>query len=101
MTEPKNYKDTLNLPQTSFPMKANLAQREPEMLKSWEAEGVYAAIRAKSAGADKLPAWFAERQAEIVRREQLEVSKLVPPSPPPARSYFFFEVFALRRRGGV
>ena len=53
MTEPKNYKDTLNLPQTSFPMKANLAQREPEMLKSWEAEGVYAAIRAKSAGKPK------------------------------------------------
>jgi len=53
MTEPKNYKDTLNLPQTSFPMKANLAQREPEMLKNWEAEGVYAAIRAKSAGKPK------------------------------------------------
>ncbi len=53
MTEPKNYKDTLNLPQTSFPMKANLAQREPEMLKSWEADGVYLAIRAKSAGKPK------------------------------------------------
>ncbi|MFA5391622.1 MAG: isoleucine--tRNA ligase [Candidatus Omnitrophota bacterium] len=50
MTQEKNYKDTLNLPQTSFPMKANLAQREPEMLKSWETEGVYSAIRAKSAG---------------------------------------------------
>jgi len=53
MTEPKNYKDTLNLPQTSFPMKANLAQREPEMLKNWETEGVYAAIRAKSEGKPK------------------------------------------------
>jgi isoleucyl-tRNA synthetase len=53
MTQEKNYKDTLNLPQTPFPMKANLAQREPEMLKSWEAEGVYAAIRAKSAGKPK------------------------------------------------
>jgi isoleucyl-tRNA synthetase len=50
MSETKNYKDTLNLPQTSFPMKANLAQREPEMLKRWEAEGVYAAIRKRSAG---------------------------------------------------
>jgi isoleucyl-tRNA synthetase len=53
MNEPKNYKDTLNLPQTSFPMKANLAQREPEMLKIWETEGVYAAIRAKSSGKPK------------------------------------------------
>jgi len=53
MTEPKNYKDTLNLPQTAFPMKANLAQREPEMLKAWEAEGVYSAIRAKSVGKPK------------------------------------------------
>ncbi len=53
MTEPKNYKDTLNLPQTPFPMKANLAGREPEMLKAWEAEGVYSAIRRKSAGKPK------------------------------------------------
>jgi isoleucyl-tRNA synthetase len=53
MNEAKNYKDTLNLPQTPFPMKANLAQREPEMLKAWETEGVYAAIRAKSAGKPK------------------------------------------------
>ena len=28
-----DYKKTLNLPQTAFPMKANLAQREPETLK--------------------------------------------------------------------
>jgi len=34
-------------------MKANLAQREPEMLKKWEAEGVYPAIRAKSSGKPK------------------------------------------------
>ncbi len=50
MTQEKNYKDTLNLPQTAFPMKANLAQREPEMLKGWEQEGVYPQIRKKSAG---------------------------------------------------
>jgi isoleucyl-tRNA synthetase len=29
----KNYKDTLNLPRTDFPMKANLTAREPELLK--------------------------------------------------------------------
>ena len=33
------YKDTLNLPATDFPMKANLNQREPEMLAKWEAAG--------------------------------------------------------------
>ncbi|ACH40642.1 isoleucyl-tRNA synthetase [Citrifermentans bemidjiense Bem] len=31
-----DYKETLNLPQTNFPMKGNLPQREPEMLKHWE-----------------------------------------------------------------
>jgi isoleucyl-tRNA synthetase len=36
-----DYKDTLNLPVTDFPMKANLAQREPEMLAAWEKNGLY------------------------------------------------------------
>ncbi|MDJ0809562.1 MAG: isoleucine--tRNA ligase [Desulfobacterales bacterium] len=45
-----NYKKTLNLPQTKFPMKANLAQREPERLKQWEASGLYAALRQDSEG---------------------------------------------------
>ena len=35
------YKDTLNLPATDFPMKANLNQREPEMLKKWDQTGLY------------------------------------------------------------
>ncbi len=39
-----DYKDTLNLPKTAFPMKADLAKREPEMLRSWQEEGVYEAI---------------------------------------------------------
>jgi len=39
------YKDTLNLPKTDFPMKANLAQREPDMLKSWYESMLYEAIR--------------------------------------------------------
>src|SRR6476619_1542011 len=41
----QNYKDTLNLPRTDFPMKANLAQREPELLKRWEETGVYRQIQ--------------------------------------------------------
>ena len=39
-----DYKKTLNLPVTSFPMKANLTQREPEMLRSWEDMDVYSAM---------------------------------------------------------
>ena len=48
-----NYKDTLNLPKTKFPMKANLANREPEMLKRWEAEDLYHKIREACAGREK------------------------------------------------
>ncbi len=48
-----DYKDTLNLPNTGFPMKANLAQREPEMLKAWEAMRLYEMIREARAGAEQ------------------------------------------------
>src|SRR5216110_2833185 len=48
----QNYKDTLNLPKTDFPMKANLASREPEMLKKWEEAGPYAQIQAARAEAE-------------------------------------------------
>jgi len=48
-----DYKDTLNLPQTSFPMRANLSQREPKMLERWESEDLYGQIRAASAGRPK------------------------------------------------
>src|SRR5215470_14722343 len=46
----QNYKDTLNLPRTDFPMKANLAVREPEMLKGWEETGLYQEIQKSRAG---------------------------------------------------
>ena len=45
-----DYKDTLNLPKTKFPMKANLVNKEPEMLKKWETEGLYHTIRKLSKG---------------------------------------------------
>ncbi len=48
-----DYKDTLNLPQTEFPMKANLAQREPEMLKHWEKIGIYHLIRKARKNSEK------------------------------------------------
>jgi len=46
-----DYKNTLNLPKTGFAMKANLAQREPEMLKHWESLDLYGRIREARAGA--------------------------------------------------
>jgi len=48
-----DYKDTLNLPHTAFPMKANLAQREPEFLRSWWEFDLYARQRAHFAGRPK------------------------------------------------
>jgi len=47
----KNYRDTLNLPKTSFAMKANLVQREPQMRKRWAKENIYSKIRAARHGA--------------------------------------------------
>lgn len=48
-----DYKNTLNLPDTSFPMKADLAKREPDMLKQWQQKGLYPAMRAARKGAKK------------------------------------------------
>jgi isoleucyl-tRNA synthetase len=45
-----DYKSTLNLPSTAFPMKANLPGREPERLARWQAMDLYARIRAARAG---------------------------------------------------
>ncbi len=46
----KDYKQTLNLPATDFPMRANLANREPGMLAAWQAEDLYGQIRRVSEG---------------------------------------------------
>ena len=48
-----DYKETLNLPETDFPMKANLVKREPEILAQWEKDNVYASIREKLKGKPK------------------------------------------------
>ena len=47
------YKSTLNLPDTDFPMRGNLAKREPELLARWEQKGLYKKIREARAGRDK------------------------------------------------
>jgi len=44
------YKDTLNLPVTNFPMKANLNQREPEMLAKWQEQDLYGQMEAAGSG---------------------------------------------------
>ena len=44
-----DYRETLNLPQTSFKMKANLTQREPLVLKRWEREGLYRQLQQAAA----------------------------------------------------
>ena len=45
-----DYKKTLNLPATAFPMKANLANREPEQLKKWEENGLYEKMQTNAKG---------------------------------------------------
>ncbi|NLL53189.1 MAG: isoleucine--tRNA ligase [Peptococcaceae bacterium] len=45
-----DYKDTLNLPQTDFPMRGNLPQREPEILAKWEKNKIYEKVQKARAG---------------------------------------------------
>jgi isoleucyl-tRNA synthetase len=53
MEPPVDYKDTIQLPKTDFPMKANLPRREPEILKDWEERRIFERMveRARAAGA--------------------------------------------------
>ena len=44
-----DYKDTIQLPKTDFPMKANLALREPDILRAWEASGIFQKVVAQNA----------------------------------------------------
>ena len=48
-----DYKDTLNLPHTEFPMKANLSQREPALIEKWNRIDLYRKICEKNAGRPK------------------------------------------------
>ncbi|MDP2941605.1 MAG: isoleucine--tRNA ligase [Candidatus Omnitrophota bacterium] len=48
-----DYKTTLNLPKTDFPMKAGLPQREPLLLKEWSEMGIYGLLRKNSLGRPK------------------------------------------------
>ena len=54
MSKPeRDYSETLFLPQTDFPMRAGLPQREPEILKRWEAGNLYGQLRAAAKGKEK------------------------------------------------
>ena len=48
-----DYKDTLNLPRTDFPMKADLVTREPQRLQRWQAMNLYGKIQAARAGGER------------------------------------------------
>lgn len=50
---PMDYRKTLNLPESPFPMRGNLAKREPAWVQEWQENNVYAAIRAASKGRPK------------------------------------------------
>ncbi|MDT7934287.1 MAG: isoleucine--tRNA ligase [Sphingomonadaceae bacterium] len=52
MTDAPDYRHTVFLPRTDFPMKAGLPQAEPKWLAKWEADGLYARLRAARAGAE-------------------------------------------------
>ena len=45
-----DYKNTLNLPETGFPMRGDLAKREPKMLENWYQQSLYQKIRQAAKG---------------------------------------------------
>jgi isoleucyl-tRNA synthetase len=53
MTEARDYRDTVFLPKTEFPMKAGLPQKEPGILARWNDIGLYRQLRAARAGREK------------------------------------------------
>src|SRR3546814_8378695 len=53
MTEQRDYRDTVFLPKTDFPMKAGLPQKEPGIQARWESEGLYRQLREARADREK------------------------------------------------
>ncbi|MCA8879997.1 MAG: isoleucine--tRNA ligase [Rhodobacteraceae bacterium] len=54
-TQKPDYKNTLNLPETDFPMRAGLPQREPAWLERWEKIGIYDRLRTAALAGDRPP----------------------------------------------
>jgi isoleucyl-tRNA synthetase len=53
MTDKTDYRATLNLPDTPFPMRGDLPKREPQWVKEWEDQGLYKKLRAARCGHEK------------------------------------------------
>ena len=53
MTEKRDFRDTVFLPQTDFPMKAGLPEKEPHILARWQEQDLYARLRQARAGREK------------------------------------------------
>ena len=53
MTEQRDYRSTVFLPKTDFPMKAGLPAKEPGILARWQEQGLYATLRAARAGREQ------------------------------------------------
>lgn len=60
-----DYKNTLNLPETNFPMRGDLAKREPVMLKNWYEKNLYQKIREASKGKNLLFCMMALRMRMV------------------------------------
>ena len=56
----KDYKHSISLPETAFPMRGDLPKREPGMLAGWLKQGLYAKVRAKAKAENRpLFVWLA------------------------------------------
>ena len=64
----KNYKETLNLPQTSFPMEAKLVTNEPKRLEMWKETRLYDKVLSARASAPKRETLEQEFPAPSARR---------------------------------
>ena len=71
-SQEKDYKDTLNLPVTNFPMRANLAKREPAFLKFWQEKDIYhKALKAREGASER----FVLHDGPAERSEERRVGK--------------------------
>ena len=71
------YKNTIITPQTKFPMKAGLPAREPGMLKAWEEQGLYQAMKRPGRSANRFQR-AAGRCKAVSRRVSLSPLSCVP-----------------------
>ena len=66
MSEKRDYRDTVFLPKTDFPMKAGLPQKEPGIAARWESDGLYQQLREARADRDRIRAAAARALADQV-----------------------------------